>query len=62
MARFYVDGSKIDYDQMFARLDGAIEGLRLYYGLELPTSGPAKQDLPAACPEERRFDYPAVTR
>ena len=36
MARFYVDGSKIDYDQMFSQLDKAIDELDAYYGLELP--------------------------
>jgi hypothetical protein len=49
MARFYVDGSKIDYDQMFARLDGAIEGLRLYYGLELPTRQTPQVGTPLHC-------------
>jgi len=62
MARFYVDGSKIDYDQMFARLDGAIEGLRLYYGLELPTAQSPKRNFPVPCPEETRVDYAPAMR
>ncbi|MDB5320331.1 MAG: hypothetical protein JWN40_1962 [Phycisphaerales bacterium] len=33
MARFYVDGDKIDYDRMFAGLDAALEELERYYAL-----------------------------
>lgn len=33
MARFYVDGSKVDLDRMFSGLDKAIDELEAYYGL-----------------------------
>ena len=36
MARFYVDGEKIDYDRMFAGLDRAVEELERHYGLTYP--------------------------
>jgi hypothetical protein len=36
MARFYVDGEKIDYDRMYAGLDRAVEELERYYGLVHP--------------------------
>jgi hypothetical protein len=39
MARYYIDGSKIDYDRMFSHLDKAIDELDAYYGLELPVFG-----------------------
>lgn len=36
MARFYVDGDKVDYDRLYASLDMAIDELERFYGLAAP--------------------------
>lgn len=37
MARFYVDGGRVDHDHLFASLDNALDELERVYNLTLPT-------------------------
>jgi hypothetical protein len=51
MARFYVDGSKIDYNRMFSRLDSVLGELETFYALKYPSTAPLPQ-----CPPQAAID------